>query len=279
MRDPRARRLLLAAASLLCVNPALAQEAGGVRADAEKEPFRAFSSTNLQLLQGYDFDDPLYFTGGRLTTVTLNHFSTWEHGDNFAFADFMGGRFRNGFDPAHPRTVDYQLYGEWHPRLFLNTLLGLGADGPLLGFVRNWGLAAELNAGYDFAAYLAGVGLDLAVPGFSVLGLNVYYRHDSVLAASDHGNQWQVSPYWTIDLRAGSVPVRFTGFVDLNGTWDFAADASYLEIWAQPEVLVDVLAPFGGKADRLWVGAEWFFHRHPVNTASVPQVMVQWTVY
>jgi hypothetical protein len=87
-----------------------------------------------------------------------------------------------------------------------------------------------------------------------------------------------VSPYWTIDLRAGPLPIRFTGFVDVNGTRD-AADSSFVEVMAQPELLVDVLAPFGGKADRLWVGAEWFFHRHPVNTASVPQVMVQWTVY
>jgi hypothetical protein len=82
----------LAATLALSVSPALAQEAGGVRADAAKEPFRAFSSTNVQLLQGYDFDDPLYFTSGRMTTVTINHFSTWEHGDNFLFADFYGGR-------------------------------------------------------------------------------------------------------------------------------------------------------------------------------------------
>jgi nucleoside-specific outer membrane channel protein Tsx len=267
----------LAAAVILSVNPAVGQEAGGVRADAAKEPFRAFSSTNVQLLQGYDFEDPLYFTGGRMTTVTLNHFSTWEHGDNFLFADLYAGHFKNGFDPAHPDAGEYKAYVEWHPRLFLNTLLGLGRGAPLLGVVRKWGLAGELNQSEGFGAYLVGVGLDLAVPGFSVLGLNAYYRYDSTV--TDHHDQWQVSPFWTLDFQIARVPVRFTGFVDVNGTWDFAAAESFVEVWGQPELLVDALAPFGGKANRLWIGTEWFYHRHPVNTASVPQVMVQWTVY
>ena len=267
---PRAAALLILAASA-----AAAQEAGGARADAKKPPFQAFSSTNVQLLQGWNWDDPLYFTDGRLTTVTLNHFSTWEYGDNFAFADFYSGHFRDGFDPAHPDAGEHKLYGEWHPRVFVNRLLGM--ERPAFGLVRNWGLAGELNASENFAAYLAGAGLDLAVPGVSVLGLNVYYRYDSAL--DGHHDQWQASPFWTVDLPIRAVPLRFTGFVDFNGSWDYADDEAFVEIWAQPELLVDVLAPFGGKPDRLWVGGEWFYHRHPVNTASVPQVMVQWNVY
>jgi nucleoside-specific outer membrane channel protein Tsx len=277
MTAPAPRPVVALAALILLASGAAAQEAGGARADAAMPPFQAFSSTNVQLLQGWNWDDPLYFTDGRLTTVTLNHFSTWEYGDNFAFADFYSGDFKNGFDPAHPDAgLEHKLYGEWHPRLFVNRLLG--QERPVLGVVRNWGLAGELNASEGFAAYLAGVGVDLAVPGFAVLGLNAYYRWDSAL--SGHHDQWQVSPFWTIDLPLfPTIPIRFTGFVDLNGTWDFADDESFVEVWAQPELLVDVLAPFGGKRDRLWVGGEWFYHRHPVGTSSVPQLMVQWTVY
>lgn len=270
------RHLAAALPLLLLVHPAAAQEAGGVRADAAKPSFQAFSSTNVQLLQGYDFDDPLYFTDdGRMTTVTLSHFSTWEYGDNFAFVDFYAGHFRDGFDPSHPDAGEYKLYSEWHPRLFLNRLLG--QPRPVLGVIRNWGLAGELNQSENFGAYLAGAGVDLAVPGVAALGVNVYYRYDSTLAG--HHDQWQVSPFWTIDFPVRAIPIRFTGFVDVNGTHDFAEDEPFVEIWAKPELLVDVLAPFGGRPDRLWVGGEWFYHRHPVNTASVPQLLVQWTVY
>jgi nucleoside-specific outer membrane channel protein Tsx len=275
MTTTERRVVPFALAVLLAAGTAAPQEAGGARATAEKPRFQAFSSTNVQLLQGYDFDDAINFTDGRLTTVTLNHFSTWEYGDNFFFADFMGGHFKNAFAPGEPDAGEYKLYAEWHPRLFVNRLLR--QDRPLLGVVRNWGLAAELNQAEGFAAYLGGVGFDLAVPGFTVLGLNLYYRYDSVL--TDHHDQWQVSPFWTIDFPAGPVPVRFTGFVDVNGSYDDAADESFVEIMAQPQLLADVLAPFGGKRDRLWVGTEWWWHRHPLRTASVPQVMVQWTVY
>jgi nucleoside-specific outer membrane channel protein Tsx len=268
-------RILVLLAALALAAPASAQD-GGARAAAEP-PFQAFSSTNVQLLQGYNFDDPLYYTDGRMTTVTLNHFSTWEYGDNFAFADFYAGHFKNGFSPSHEDAGEYKLYAEWHPRLFLNRVLG--QKEPLLGFIKNWGLAGELNQSEDFGAYLAGVGFDFTLPGFAVAGLNLYYRYDSVLDSIDEGNQWQVSPFWTVPFSIGKVPFLFTGFVDVNGTHDFAEDESFVEIWAQPQLLVDALAPFGGKANRLWVGTEWFYHRHPVETASAPQIMVQWTVY
>ena len=55
------------------------------------------------------------------------------------------------------------------------------------------------------------------------------------------------------------------------------------EIWAQPQLLADVLAPFGGKAGRLHAGVEWALHTVSAGdldaTTSVPQVMVQWTIF
>ena len=247
--------------------PALALLAAGPAAGA------GFSTTNVQLLQGYGFDSALdtSFAGelddGLKTTLTLNHFSTWELGDSFFFADLSRGRI-GGDD-----WVD--AYAEWHPRLFLNALLGRKT--PFLGVVRNWGLAAEVNQGAGFYAYLGGLGLDFAVPQGWVLGLNVFYRYDNF---NDHG--WQVSPFWTVPFTLGPVPFVFTGFVDVNGV-DGAGNESGVEVWAQPELLVDVLAPFGGKRGRLHAGLEWWFHSMSVGdldeTSSVPQIMVQWTIF
>jgi nucleoside-specific outer membrane channel protein Tsx len=240
-----------------------------------------FSTTNVQLLQGYDFDSildatfrsPKGFDDGLKTTLTLNHFSTWEHGDSFFFADLTRGDITT-FAGARLKYSD--AYVEWHPRLFLNGLLG--QKEPLFGFVRNWGLAGEVNQGADFHAYLGGLGLDLQVPGFAVLGLNVYYRYDNF-----NENGWQISPFWTVPFSIGPVPFVFTGFIDVNGLHDKAADQNGYEIWAQPELLVDVLAPFGGKAGKLHAGVEWWYHKQSLGdfdeTSSVPQLMVQWTVF
>jgi nucleoside-specific outer membrane channel protein Tsx len=225
-----------------------------------------FSTTNVQVLQGWNFHDNLlgYDTkSGEMTTVTLNHFSTWEYGDNFAFVDFYRGDFA-GNTPA-------DLYAEWHPRLFLDQVLGQKPG----GVIRHWGLAGEINQSRGFYAYLGGVGFDLAIPGFTVAGLNIYYRYDNF-----NYHTWQISPFWTIPFSLGPVPFVFTGFVD------FLHDKhNVLDVMAQPELLVDVLKVAGGKPGRLHAGVEWYLHqfRDPVDgevrLVSAPQAMVQWTVY
>jgi len=233
-----------------------------------------FSTTNLQLIQGYSFKDNLlgYDTkSGTMTTLTLNTFSTWEYGDNFAFADAYRGDFRAGYGS--------DLYGEVHPRLFLNQLFGLGQG----GVVRNWGLAAEVNAGRGFFAYMAGAGLDLAIPGFAVAGVNLYYRYDTVNipgVVNIYTHTWQLSPFWTVPFKLGPVGLVFTGFLDLTTNTD-----KKLDLMTQPELLLDLGGLFG-KPNRLHAGVEWYLHSYanPADagkrkTVSVPQAMVQWTVF
>ncbi len=52
-------RLALSVIGVLAGGSARAQEAGGARAEAARPSFQAFSSTNLQLLQGWTFDSIL----------------------------------------------------------------------------------------------------------------------------------------------------------------------------------------------------------------------------
>jgi nucleoside-specific outer membrane channel protein Tsx len=265
----RSRSPRLALALVAC---ALAAAAPAARAEG-------FSTTNLQLLQGYAFDDNKYgyqTKSGLMTTLTLNHFSTWELGDNFAFFDLYAGNFVDG-NPPNGVPPGAKLYAEWHPRLFLNKVFGTKGD--LLGFIRNWGVAGEVNWGPGFYAYLIGVGFDFAFPPPYSVGLNVYYRYDRF----DY-HEWQVSPFWNVPFSIGPVPFLFTGFVDISGTKN-ATGGQGVDVVAQPELLVDVLAPFGGKANRIYVGTEWYLHAFPDGVygagrvVSAPQVMVQWTVY
>ena len=232
-----------------------------------------FGTTNIQVLQGYKFNDNLlgYDTrSGTMTTVTLNHFSTWGYGDNFAFVDFYRGDFKAGNGAS--------LYAEWHPRLFLNKL---GA--PSGGIVKNWGVAAEINNGPAFQAVMGGLGLDLAIPGFQVAGLNIYYRYDTVWIPgfkNFYSSTYQISPFWDVPFKTGPLSWSFTGFLDLTTN-----HANKMDLMTQPELLLDVGA-FAGKPGKFHVGVEWYLHQYadPANgdkrkTVSAPQIMVQWTPF
>jgi nucleoside-specific outer membrane channel protein Tsx len=235
-----------------------------------------FATTNLQFLAGWDFHDPAAggndAADGYMSTITLNHFSTWAGGDNFFFVDLMQGDFRDG--------TKSHLYGEWHPRLALDKLLG--AKGKTLGVFKNAGPAFELNLGNGFQAYLAGVGCDIPLP-FGLVSLNVYYRYTELqipaFGVVTYDHTWQVSPSWAFPFKIGSLPVLFTGFVDVNGV----NDNEDVEVMAQPQLLFDVLAAAGGPAGKLLVGTEWYLHYHPANApdelVSAPQALVQWNLH
>ncbi len=269
---PAPPSLARAAAAALALAAPLAP--GPARAD--------LATTNVQLLEGWSFHDKLLgydTTDGRMATITLNHFSTWKYGDNFAFVDLYSGRFRSG--------VDATLYAEWHPRLFVNRLLG--AKGNVLGVFRGLGAAFEVNQGHGFYAYLAGVGGDLALPFPGVVGVNLYYRHDSVqfpVSTIPGGvmvvrtDTWQLSPFWTIPFELAGVPFVFSGFVDVFQTRDRKA----LDVMAQPELMIDVLAQLGGPRGTVLAGIEWYLHHYELaggttELDSAPQALVQWTFH
>ncbi len=261
-------------AGLVCLAAALAPRA----ARAE------FATTNLQLLDGWYFYDPSVgedVHGGKMATLTLNHFSTWKYGDTFAFVDMMQGDFREG--------VKSKLYGEVHPRVFLNRLLG--TKGNVLGILKDAGLAGELNIGHGFQAWLLGLGGEFAVPKGWEFGMNVYYRYTELqlpgVIPPQYDHTWQVSPFWIIPFSVGKVPFLFTGFVDVDGVKKNLSTTRGVEVMTQPELLVDVLALGGGTPNKLLVGVEWYLHYHsfnedygaPSNLVSAPQAMIQWNLH
>lgn len=243
-----------------------------------------FATTNLQVLQGWYFYDPTVSSdvkGGAMSTITLNHFDAWRYGDNFAFVDLMQGQFTDG--------ANSHLYAELHPRLFLNRLLG--TKGKVLGIFKDAGLAGELNLGYGFQAWLAGLGADFALPFPGTVSLNVYYRYTALqlptVPLRQYDDTWQVSPSWVIPFALGKVPFLFTGFVDVDGVKKTTDGRRGWELMAQPELLVDVLGLAGGPKNTILVGLEWYLHYHsankelgaPSDLVSAPQIMAQWNLH
>ena len=241
-----------------------------------------YASTNVQALAGLTgFEEKILdynAVDGRQFTLTVNHFSTWAYGDNFAFVDM----YRADYVGTNSQST---IYAEWHPRLFLNKIFK--QEGNALGILSNYGLAFEVNQGKNFWAYMAGAGVDFALPlPYSFLSLNVFYRQDSVQLPFGNGTNktWQVSPSWGIPFALGKLPVLFTGFVDVTQLKDFAGDKA-LDVMAQPQLLFDVLGVAGGKKGTLWVGAEWYLHYNGApeeaggETISAPQLMVQWNLH
>jgi len=247
-----------------------------------------YASTNVQALFGLTgFEEKIldYNTkDGQQLTLTVNHFSTWKYGDNFAFVDMSRADYKipgTDIDTNSQSTV----YTEFHPRFFFNKMFGV--EGNTLGIFKNWGPAFEVNQGKNFWAYLGGLGCDIDLPiPYSFLSVNLFYRQDSVqLGFGNVTNKtWQLSPSWGIPFSLGPVAAQFTGFVDITSLKDFGGEDKKLDVMAQPQLLFDVGA-FGGAKNTLWLGVEWYLHYNAADenlggeTVSAPQVMVQWNLH
>ena len=264
--------LLAALLALFAASPA--------RAETQEESF--FTTSNVQALWGGGFSDAMlgYYTKTQgMFTITLNNYSQFKYGDSFAFVDLYQGEFVNPFD-GNAYAGNAKLYAEWHPRLFVNKMIG--QKEPVLGVIGNWGPAFEINVGNNFAAYMAGLGADFFLPANIYIGLNVYWRYSSLFISGFnpvYENTWQISPFWTVPFQIGPVPFLFTGFLD---TYRYSYGG--MDVMTQPELLVDVLAPFGGKANTFFAGCEWYLHSYVFDggtrhTVSAPQVLVQWNIH
>ncbi|MBN2894593.1 MAG: hypothetical protein JXK05_01690 [Campylobacterales bacterium] len=204
----------------------------------------AFESSNIQLLysQGFKGDSFAYDTrDGAKTTLTFEHFRTFEAGDLFMFVDYADGThcfFEEG-ECAAPRARN-SVYSEISPRISLSKL---SRSDLVFGPFKDLYLAAQYNAGHDFTAYMAGIGTDLDLPGFAFCSLNLYHRSFSAPIEWDSTYQLSLAyasqPFWGLTLE---------GFVDLTG-FDRTAHTQ----------LLYTLEPLGAKG--LFLGGEWIHYR------------------
>ena len=278
----RSLPLLAALLTLAVAAPARAEEA-----PPKPTEDNFFTTTNVQLLWGGGFSDAQlgYFTKTQsMFTLTINNYTQFKYGDSFAFVDMYQGEFIDGFDPpAQISTGNAKIYAEWHPRILINKFIDPKAA-PAFGVIGNWGVGGEINVGTNFAAYLIGPSVDLFLPWNIYVGMAFYYRYSALWVAPGptgtiYTNTWQFSPYWTVPFQLGPVPFLFTGFLDM-----YQYSTGGVDVMFQPQLLADVLAPFGGKPNTFFAGVEWYLHSYVFDgfarhTVSAPQIMVQWNIH
>jgi len=202
----------------------------------------AFSTNNVQYLFG-DFNDNSIFDtrSGDKSTITLEHYSTNEYGDVYAFLDYEIADERFLY-------LDNQtnLYFEISPRFSLSRVVNINKN---VSFIQDLYVAFQYNRqianGYeDFRAYLYGVGADVNVKGFDIFGINVYKKNQNF---SD--DTYQLSLNYTSN-KIFDTQFLLNGFTDWTEN-DFLMQNQLLYDFGKVKYLSDAV---------LQVGTEWHFY-------------------
>jgi nucleoside-specific outer membrane channel protein Tsx len=214
----------------------------------------AFSMTNIQYLYG-DFEGSTFLdtTDGVKQTVTAEHYRTFDYGDLFMFADYAYAH--KGLQFSNKKN---DLYGEISPRLSVDKITGFSTS---TGILKESYAAFQYNRGDEYHAWLYGIGFDLAIPGFSVFGFNLYRKHQNM---GEHTYQLSLNYYAPLNDRW-----HFEGFTDWT-TNDFLS---------QNQLLYDFSQMAGIKAGKLEVGTEWhYYHENSYHTDNdVFQAIIKYT--
>lgn len=218
-----------------------------------------FSTTNVEYLYGNSFKEIAggdKISDGRMDTVTLEHFGTWGYGSNFFFVDLTSGNFNSGKTSG--------AYMEYSPNLSLSKLSNTELS---LGVIKDIHLSAQINQGDNFRALMAGVGVDLDIPGFQVLLIDIYSRKD------DYNKQtFQTTMVWYTSLTWGTRWI-FEGFLDYFGVDDGTI------LLTQPRILFDG-SFINPKLSSLEAGVEFYIYGNYGTsddfTNIVPQMMIKW---
>lgn len=195
----------------------------------------AFSTTNIQYLYG-NFDDNSYVfdtkNGGK-STVTIEHYRTFDYGDLFMFLDvaMADDEFK-----YHEHKTEF--YGELSPRISLSKITSKELG---FAFVKDIYIAAQYNGGRDYDAYLYGVGSSLEIPGFDVFDLNAYKKNQNI-----GENTYQLS----LNYKSKKI----YDIAHINSFIDWTED----DFLSQQQLLFDIAKFF--ETQDLYIGVEWHYY-------------------
>lgn len=211
----------------------------------------AFSTTNVQYLYGNFNGNSIFDTVGGKSTVTLEHFFTYEYGDFFSFSDFAIVDKRFKYDD---KSVD--LYFEISPRISLTKTTKHNFS---ILFVKDIFIAGQYNRQVhkfkDFYAWLYGVGTDLNVKGFDVFGLNFYKKKQNF-----GDNTYQLSANYRSE-NIFNTKFLFDGFTDWT-TQDFLS---------QNKLLYKL--DYSVLKSKVYVGSEW--HYYKIQNSAIKSNVLQ----
>jgi nucleoside-specific outer membrane channel protein Tsx len=226
-------------------------------APAQAEDLIHWWDVSGTFLYGDDYD---LAPSANQTTLTFETAGGWKYGDWFMFQDVT---YYNGDNFGVTSTT----YGEISPRFSLGKMTGRDFK---FGPVKDVLIALTYEEGEGpVQSFLYGVGLDLAIPGFTYFSLNTYKR--DAISTGNISDGWQVTPAFRIDFPIGNANFVLDGFMD----WVFSADnAGYDEnIHFNPQLKFDLgKALFGDKrANKLYVGIEYDYWKSKYGVDGIDQ--------
>lgn len=206
-----------------------------------------WQDNSLSLLSGSDYkvDYSLSTDDSSRTVLTYEHVSGHSWGDIFMFADYLTSDADSD-----------ELYTEISPRLSLGKMSGREVS---FGPVKDVLLASTLELGnFDdpnhltatgphFTNKLAGVGVDLAVPGFSFVQANVYHRNND-----DKADNEQLTLVWALPFALAGADFLYDGFID----WSSASADAHPSMNFTSQLKWDLGAQWG-QAKSLYAGIEY----------------------
>lgn len=206
-----------------------------------------FSTTEVQLHfgDGYHLGRNGPNTTAR-TTITLEHFSTFDYGDVFFFIDnfydYDGSSTGKGSDQYG------EIYGHISGKSF-------GLNFSDTSFVSDIALGLGINQGTDLIIGLYGVRASFNAPGFKLLTLGIY-AYDTITDPfnRDLDATYQATLSWNKPFAIGDQKFTFKGFSDFIGERGSGVDN---QIVFSPQLRWDIGHAFGGHEGKINLGLEY----------------------
>lgn len=210
-----------------------------------------WSSTIIDYMYGTTFvDSSTKKKDVKYDTITLEHASGWEYGDNFFFVDL-----------TNLGSSSASAYAEFSPRFSTNKIFNIQYGEVLTDIL----LAAQINvASGQRRADLVGVGFDFQIPHFKFFNAALYFRDSKGLDKSTY----QISFAWEANFNLG-INMKFAGFLDYAGK----EGTSEANLITQPQLLWVV-----NKYMDLGVELHIWTNKYGIKdlNETVPQLMVKW---
>lgn len=218
---------------------------------APKQETQGFSSSDIQILYGWNFKEPGLSEDVPKNVFTFENTAGWSWGSSYLFVDIL-----RSWSDADANAKE--VYGEWYPSVSLRKLSGRT---PSAGFLRDVSATVGLNSGVRSTSpapfvVLPGATFDLNVPGFTFVSVGTFAYIDRGRFEGQptgcEATTYQVTPSWSLPFKVGGAAISFDGFVDFIGGH---ADCKAMVI-SQPQLRVDI-SGFWHKPGTIYLGVEW----------------------
>ena len=258
------------------MNTAVRITAALAAACAFTQPLQAatWSDTFIGYRYGTDFREPTNRNDVEKHVVQLTHSSGYATGQNFANLDVFQSDSKDPASGSNNGATEFYL--TYRHQFHLGKLLDRSlAFGPLK--------EVAITAGFDlntkntrFAPrkrlLVVGPTLKFDVPGFLDVSLLLgkEWNHcglgSPACPRSDisFDPQWIVSTSWGIPFQAGSLPMKFQGFLNVIGEKgkDYAGVRTHTETLMRTSLMVDVGQLAGSRKNMLWMGVGYEYWRN-----------------